>query len=140
MGKVAFPYNNPNANRTIIPTLVRVFIWSPRMTKMGSMTQIRSVTTPKAILMVSNAQRYEQKDLPLKALVVLERSDPGIHRANMAGFQTASNGMHWKQTTRTVANITRVRMLMTLKRSLLKNLWVRAIMRRTNKHTESLTR
>ena len=53
MGEIAFPYNTPNANTTISPTLVRVFICRPRKTKMGNMTQMRSVATPKAVLVVS---------------------------------------------------------------------------------------
>ena len=82
------------------------------------MTQIKSVATPKAKCMVSNFSHVDGKHVPLKALVVLTTSEAAMHRPDMAGFQTASNGMHWKHITKTFPNISRVKKAIVTRRIL----------------------
>ena len=103
------PYKVPSAIRTISPILVYLLICSPRKTKIESMTQIKSVATPKAKCVVSSFQQLDGKHLPLKVLVDLTTSEAAMHRPGMAGFQTRSNGMHWKHITKTFPNIRRVK-------------------------------
>ena len=103
------PYKVPSAIRIISPILVYLLICSPRKTKIDSMTQRKSVATPKAKCVVSSFQSCGWKYLPLKVLVDLTTSEAAMHRPEMAGFQTRSNGMHWKHIKKTFPNIRRVK-------------------------------
>lgn len=90
--------------------LLRLFSWSPLITKIGIMTQAQSVAAPRAfhlqiriVLYMHDMSSYG--DLPPTTLIRGPKWRNVKHTPGISGFHIFLNGLHWTPNTTHTANV-----------------------------------